>query len=326
MKRITFAAILTVAVLSLAILAGCGAKSGSAGAPAGVEQPSAAEQPSAPEQPSAAEQPSAPEQPSAAEQSSAAEQPSAPEQPSAAEDGSISVRSVLELTEAIRPGAKLVIEPGRYNLTDFLGAFSDEQACSAWNESHQYVQIIPVYDGVELEIRDVSGLSIRGGSERTSGTELVVEPRNAAVLHFLDCSDISLEGITMGHTETGACNGNVLDFMGCSRVSLRAMDLYGCGVYGVCVSEGSTWLSVSDSVIRDCSAGPFMIVDAPEGEFRFTDCSFTGSAEGGYYGFWGTSSLTFLRCAFGKEETDRWRWDDTAVFEDCIWTESPAEG
>ena len=233
----------------------------------------------------------------------------------------VSVRSVSELAEAIRPGAEIVIAPGRYDLTDFLGDYSGEKEREAWNAAHPYVRIVPVYDGAELEVRDVTGLSIRGGAEETGGVTIVTEPRCASVLRFLNCSEVALEGLTMGHTETGACSGNVLDFLGCGRVSLRAMDLYGCGVYGVRAAEGSSRLSVSDSVIRDCSEGPFELVDADGGEFRFTDCAFTGSAGGGYCGFWGATALVFERCAFGAAETYRWRWDETAVFEDCVWTE-----
>jgi hypothetical protein len=230
------------------------------------------------------------------------------------------VRSVEELVEAIGPGADIVMAQGRYNLTDFLGGFSDGEI-EQWNEKHEYVQIIPVFDGAELEIRDLAGLRIRGGAEQTGGTEIVTEPRSAALLHFLDCSDIELEGLTMGHTETGDCSGNVLNFRGCRDIRLRAMDIYGCGVYGISTDEGSTGLTVSDCVIRDCALGPFALIDAEDGEFLFTDCVFTGSDAGGYIGFLGKATVSFVRCTFGEEESYSWRWDETASFEDCVWAD-----
>ena len=122
--------------------------------------------------------------------SSPAPSPTAPETPPAPTDGYTRVSTVEELVEAIRPQAKIMIEPGRYNLTDFLSEFPNVRDWDAWNEEHEYVQIQGPFDGLELFIRNVRELAIEGGSDDPAETEIVIEPRYAAVLNFSRCTGI----------------------------------------------------------------------------------------------------------------------------------------
>ena len=177
-----------------------------------------------------------------------------------------------------------------------------------------------MYDGVEITIRNADGLSIEGGTGDPADTELVTDPRYAAVLNFDNCREPRLSGMTMGHTERGDCSGNVLNFNECSDVRLENLDLYGCGVCGV-GAVGCTNLYVSDCVIRDCEYGPFFICNNI-GDIVFSDCVLSGSEGGGYYGgYEATSCLTFLRCTFGKEESDMWYLREDADKEECTWSE-----
>ena len=237
-----------------------------------------------------------------------------------AEDGSDRVGSVEELLEAIRPQAGIILEPGYYNLTDFLSDFPDPRDYDLWNEEHKYVDIIDTFDGLEIVIRNANGLSIEGGSEDPADTELVTEPRYAAVLNFSNCRDIELACLTLGHTDTGDCSGNVLDFDNCRDIRLRTLDLYGCGVYGIGCHDFCADLSVSNSTIRDCEFGPFEIYNGV-GDFTFTACTLSGSGGGGIFEFNDSSRLSFAGCFFGQEESNTWYWDEDALFDDCEFTE-----
>ena len=232
----------------------------------------------------------------------------------------VHVDSVEALIEAIKPGAEIVIEPGKYNLTHFLNDFSDAKDRDEWNQSHDYARIDEVFDGQELCIVNVKGLKISGGDDDRANTELVTEPRYADLFEFRHCENIELENLTMGHTDTGECVGNVLDFATCTDVNLRNMDLSGCGVFGIGCTDGTGNVYVFDSTIRDCSYGT-LAVDEPDGEFVFTDCKFTGSDWGGYFNYTDNSDLTFKGCTFGDNETNCWYFDERAKFEDCTWAE-----
>ncbi len=302
MRKLCSGILALLAALAICALAGC-----------------AAEKPPepAPEQP--AEQPAAPASPQTPAPAPAAK----PDEtintvPPAPADDALHVGSAEELLEAIAPDTKIVLEAGKYNLTDFLRNYPNVRDCDAWNEEHPYVKLGAVFDGVEVTICDVNGLSVRGGGDDPAETELVTEPRYAAVLNFENCSGIELSGLTMGHTEAGDCSGNVLDFAHCRDVELRDMDLYGCGVYGVCATDGSGDLTVSDSTIRDCAYGS-LVIEEGMGDFTFADCVFSGSGSGGYYEPTKASRLNFINCSFDDGESTGWYFRNTAFFENCTW-------
>ncbi len=236
------------------------------------------------------------------------------------EEGRILVHSIEELVEAIAPGARITLEPGRYNMTDFMNRFPTVEAQDEWNEKHEYVRIDSEFDGLELVVKNVQGLQISGGAQNPAGTEIVTEPRYAALFTFENCKDIEMDNLTLGHTENGDCDGNVIDLDACQGIILKKLDIYGCGVYGIEAMNGTKDMQVSDSVIRDCEYGPFVIDDGV-GEFTFTDCTFQGSGGSGYYDDNDASKLSFIRCSFGQRESNYWYFVESAEFEDCQWSE-----
>lgn len=256
--------------------------------------------------------------------SSPAPTPSAPETPPAPTDGYTHVSTVEELVEAIRPQAKIMVEPGRYNLTDFLSEFPNVRDWDAWNEKHEYVQIQDTYDGLELFIRNVRELIIEGGSDDPAETEIVIEPRYAAVLNFSRCTGIELGYLTMGHTDTGDCSGDVLYFDNTKSVLLYSLDLYGCGVYGIGCYDFCGNMYVTNCTIRDCEDGPFEIFNG-EGDFEFTACTLSGNGGGGVFEINEISQLSFIACSFGQEESNYWYFDESASFDDCEFMEPDYE-
>ncbi len=228
-------------------------------------------------------------------------------------DGNIRVSSTEEFLEAIKPGAYIAFEPGFYNLSEYI---QNELDITDWNAKHTYVKFRDNFDGYEMVVQDASGIHISGGSDRASDTEVVIEPRYACVICFIGCDDIEVSNITMGHTETGECVGNVLDFDYCRNINLNNVDLYGCGVYGIGSYNQSGNLYVKDSIIRDCSSGPFAI-DSPTGEFVFENCSFTGSNWGGYISYEEDVTPKFIKCKFGQAESNTWSFDNYCEFVDC---------
>jgi len=305
-----------LALLLLVSLAGCGGASDK-GEPAGTsEQISAV----------------TPEQTSAAPEPIPLEATTLPEE-SAAEDEVIHVSTAGEFLEAIAPGVVIELAPGTYNLTEYLREASDTVS--------DYVSR-SFTDGWQAEIHEVERLTIRGAKD--GKVEVVAEPRYSDVLYFNDCSDIAIENITFGHTiEQGNCQGAVLAFDYCRKISLDGLDLYGCGTYGV-VADHTVSIALKDCIIRECSYG---IVDllcsdtvfegctfrdnggfdmlSLSGSFaHFEGCSFTGN-EGdnflpAYYHSDSESGARFERCTFGRWESQRLNEEltdhESFVFED----------
>lgn len=302
MKRNRLIVGLMLVTLLAALLAGCG------------ERPAASE----PEQPAKQvdeQTPAAPASPQPPADTFAAPATDGNEP----DGGAIHVRSVAELLEAIAPDANIVIESGRYNLTEFLEDYPNARDQDAWDEEHPYVKLGAVFDGVEVTIMNVTGLSVSGGAFDPAETEIVTEPRYAAVLNFDHCADVELACLTMGHTEQGDCSGNVLDLDSCQNIALRTMDLYGCGVYGIHANNCGD-LTVSNSTIRDCTYGS-VDISYSTGDNLFTACTLSGSNGAGYYEPTALSTLAFVGCFFGEGESTGWYFRNTAAFENCEWSE-----
>ncbi len=282
-----------LAILLLVSLTGCGRVSDK-GEPAGT-----------PEQTTTAPVPILPEPPT-------------PSEESVAEDEVIHVSTAGEFLEAIAPGVVIELAPGTYNLTEYLHEASDNVS--------DYVSR-SFTDGWQAEIHEVERLTIRG--EKGGKVEVVAEPRYSDVLYFNDCSDITIENITFGHTiEQGNCQGAVLAFDYCQKISLDGLDLYGCGTYGV-VADHTVGIALKDCIIRECSYGIVDLICSDvvfedctfrdnggfdmlsfSGSFaHFEGCSFTGN-EGSnflpaYYHSDSESGARFERCTFGRWESQR---------------------
>lgn len=232
----------------------------------------------------------------------------------------VEVDNVEDFLEAIQPGATIKIKPGYYNLSDYIEKIWSEQG-EEWNQKHPYVELYECWDGgIEVAIQDVKDLSIFADLEGAVITELVVETRSGAVLNFENCNNIFLHGLTMGHTQDGACDSSVISFLNTTYVYLTAMDLYGCGMYGFDAMQGSGNIYVQSCTIRDCEDGPFYITEA-KGKYEFRNCRLTGSNGGGYCEPADEAELSFIECNFGEKETNYWYYDEYATFTDCYWEE-----
>lgn len=232
----------------------------------------------------------------------------------------VQVDSVEAFLEAIVPGATITISPGYYNLSEYTEEIWIKEG-EEWNRTHPYVQLRECFDGgIEVVVQNVDGLTIMADLESAVITELVVETRYGAVLNFEDCSNIILNGMTMGHTQAGACDESVITFVNSQDIFLSAMDLYGCGMYGFSAWNGSGNIHVQSCTIRECEAGPFYVQE-PKGIYEFRNCGLIDSYGGGYFEQTEDAELSFVECNFGVEETNYWYFDEYATFTDCYWEE-----
>ena len=157
------------------------------------------------------------------------------------EPRSVTVSTVDELLAAIGPNTTITLTEGLYDLSQASDyGVAQEDGYYSWVNS---------YDGPELVISRVSGLSLVGEGDVT----ISAVPRYADVLSFSSCTEICLAGLTLGHTEElGQCVGGVVDLTAVDSAIISQCKLFGCGVIGV-RSEDSTGVQVVESEIYDCS-------------------------------------------------------------------------
>ena len=148
--------------------------------------------------------------------------------------------TVDELLSAIAPNTTVTLKEGVYDLSLASDFGVAQEGYYTWVNS---------FDGPELVISRVSGLSLVGEGEVT----ISAVPRYADVLTFSGCTDICLAGLTLGHTEApGECVGGVVDMTAVDSAIISQCKLFGCGVIGV-RSQDSTGIQVVESEIYDCS-------------------------------------------------------------------------
>ena len=199
--------------------------------------------------------------------------------------GEIVVTTIDEFLTAIGPDRTVILDGVLFDLSLASNYGSVGGEYYFWQQS---------YDGPQLVIQNVSGLSIRAKSDDPAATTLAAIPRYADVLRFRNCDDLFLGGFTAGHTkEPGSCSGGVLNFQNCNDIHVEEMRLYGCGILGIQASQ-CTSLNVVHTEIYECSqgAGQFFMTDGivfdgcdihdvPSPALGFTECgdkSWNGAA------------------------------------------------
>lgn len=167
------------------------------------------------------------------------------------DDGAVHVSNMDEFLAAIAPNTEIVMEPGVYNLTQ---AQNYGRAGGLWYHWES------VYDGCELVITDLSGLTIR--SRDPASVQLLTQPRYANVIRFDAVSNICISGITAGHTkEQGQCKGGVFLFEGSSEIEIQNCRLFGCGIRGLDVRMCQN-VHVVGSDLYECTEGCVSIADS----------------------------------------------------------------
>lgn len=225
------------------------------------------------------------------------------------------VSSAEELLDAIAPNRVIILEPGVYNLSEYIGSADFDM--QEFNGAHQYVQAEDCFDGAEIVI-SASELTISGRPGQREETLIVTEPRYADVVHLRGCSNISFRGLTMGHTQTGECAGDVVGIESGKGFVFADTELYGCGVKGICAQDAEE-IGVYGSVIRDCS----------EGSLDFMGCggtrAFIGTVLDGSGCYLGSDTdaigIAFVKCTFGEWESNFFYFRDDLWIQDCEWSE-----
>ena len=182
----------------------------------------------------------------------------------ATESMPVKAGTIDDLLAAIRPGAVIELEAKDYVLPEATGYGKTAGEYWAW---------VDCYDGYELQIENVNDLTITA----PEGTRLLTDPRYANVLLFRNCHNITVNGLTLGHTpEKGACCGGVVSLEACSGITLDSCVLFGCGVTALMTYDCDT-IAVTNSALIDCSYSGAEIYRSED--VLFDQCTFSGNGE-----------------------------------------------
>ena len=159
---------------------------------------------------------------------------------------SITVSTVDQLLDAIGPNREIILDGEFYDLSAAEGYGKTNADYYYWDEG---------YDGPELIIQNVDNLTIRSSSGDVKKHTISAIPRYANVLKFNQCTNVTLQGFTAGHTkEPGSCTGGVIYFENCDNMTVDQCGLFGCGILGVQANHSQN-IMVENSEIYECSNG-----------------------------------------------------------------------
>ena len=181
----------------------------------------------------------------------------------AGERTEVIVDTVDELIDAIGSDMEIVLKDGTYDLS------TAKDYGTGWNDVYYWSE---EFDGPALNIYGVDNLVIRSESGDRNKCILSAVPRYADVLKFKACTNVTVSGITAGHTvEPGYCMGGVLYYEDCDNVVVSQCGLYGCGILGV-RAELCSAITVTGCEIYECSYGGISIGNS--GGIKVENCSF----------------------------------------------------
>lgn len=194
----------------------------------------------------------------------------------------VTVTDERGLLDALKDNTTILLPEGtRLNLSKVLGKAScfkgEGRAYEGYVEPHMQsgeptLVSESVFDGHQLTVVNLRNVTISGSDD----CHIVVDPAYAYVLNFVQCENIRIENVTMGHTAEGYCTGGVVGMYRCSGMEIDSCDLYGCGAYGL-VADTTRDVTMTRTIIRDCSYGIMQLFGCSGA--TFSECSFYRNRE-----------------------------------------------
>ncbi len=188
------------------------------------------------------------------------------------------VSNAEEFLAAIGEGKRITLQAGTYVLKPFSEAKSN---FISWEESYGVV------------IRGVHDFHIVAEGE----VKLLAPSGACAVLTFIDCEDVSVSGVTAGHTPAvDSCMGGVFDFTRCRRVTVADCTLFGCGVRGLTLDSVDTFTFLR-STIEKCTSD--IVTSRSSRYLRFSEAIFRDNHYLYHpFDFHETKDVLFADCLF----------------------------
>lgn len=223
-------------------------------------------------------------------------------------EGAVTVHSVDELIAAIAPGAEIHIADGEYLLS--------EAATYGQRTRNPYVKWKELYNGgYALSIHDLDDLAIIGSGAKS--TRLIADCPEADILEIEDCTGVTLQGFTAGHTpQAEGCSAGVIKLTRSDNLILDQLGLFGCGSVGI-NADRIRGLAITDSEIYDCSSAGMYLTKCEAVSISNCELYCLGKPVNGWsagYTVFGISNcrgVDIAGCSFTDSDMDRFlsAWD-----------------
>jgi uncharacterized protein (TIGR02145 family) len=210
----------------------------------------------------------------------------------------ITVSDAREFIAALGSDRIIELKPGKYNLSEQSPKSNAERVRLKYNKKVAWVK---EHDGYEIELTEIRNLTIRS-ADGGSIPELIVDPRYAYVLRFVNSSDIVIDGIKAGHSEGGYCSGGVFAFEESSRITIANTAMYGSGTEGLTLTNVSN-MKVMNSRIYECTYAIMTVVGGKD--ITFEKCEFDNNREFSLIIVDNTKNLSFTYCKFKDNTGDK---------------------
>lgn len=232
----------------------------------------------------------------------------------------VNVATPMELLNAIGSNKRIVLTSNYYNLSNLAPI----------NNAHVEKQLN--YDETYLGsyiIKNVVNMTIEGNAE------IAINDKTADVLSFEKCGNITLSGLTMGHTtsyDEYQCEGSVVRFTICDNINVNNCNLYGCGAVGI-YADNVKNLNVTGGKIYDCTYTGIWLTDNSDANIKKTE--FFDSVHSSGFLRIDNSTINCTDCnirnivcsdwAEGFIETFDWTFDDSGksseiTFTNCVFS------
>ena len=238
-----------------------------------------------------------------------------------ADGNTINVKTAAEFVNALGPDRTIVIVTNQpLNITEAIDRRVSEGTLPE-AETYFNLETPPAKsarvtyasntDGNALQVRGCNNLTIR--SARGTAT-LLATPRYVNVMEFIDCKDLKIENIVMGHTQDGYCDKGVLELDRCNHVTINDCDLYGCGTEGF-VIDCCNDVTVNRTTVHDCTYHTMHIFRS--NQVRFNDCIFRDNREYDQLCVSNCNDIVFTGCLFDNLQGPLFALDDYVNFYSC---------
>lgn len=206
----------------------------------------------------------------------------------------VTVSTSQQFVDAISSNKKILLKPGVYDLSKVKQIDKIDKSVT-WAK---------VYDGKELNIQNITNLTIEGTVK--GKTKIIVSPRYAEIMHFNNVSNITIKNIIAGHApKPYECDAAVLGFENSNNIYISDSELYGCGSIGLDLNQVKE-LDLANSTITDCS---LRAVNITNSQFiRFKGSKFTKHrAYSNILFIMDSNIITFDNCTMS--DNNNWKWD-----------------
>ncbi|MDO4496513.1 MAG: right-handed parallel beta-helix repeat-containing protein [Bacteroidales bacterium] len=225
----------------------------------------------------------------------------------------IVVKSAREFIQALGPERTIVIDSrSPLIITPALDELASSLEEYELSNNDYGIFYVNHHDGKGLLVGSFNNLTIRA-KEGTTAT-LLSQPRYADVMTFVNCENLTIENIVMGHTEAGFCDRGVLGLTRCRGVNVDNCDFFGCGTEGFIISKCER-VNIANSCVHDCTYYTMHVEESEEVSFK--NCTFRDNREYEQINVYNTTRIDFTNCTFKNLQGPLFSVNNRILFTDC---------